>query len=81
MIMELDWAHQIDVSQFLWFLTDHFGQGATESGPYVVVGHCDSSERWVQKERESHSGWGLVRDLVVVKLELIDVLNVWKDES
>ena len=56
MIMELNRAHQVDVSQLLRFLTDHFGQGATESGPDVVVGHSDSSERWVQKEGESHSG-------------------------
>ena len=81
MIMELNRAHQVDVSQLLWLLTDHFGQGATESSPDVVVGHSDSSERWVQEEGESDSCRGLIGDLVVVELELIDVLNVWKDES
>ena len=56
MIMELNRAHQVDVSQLLGFLADHLGQGAAESGSDVVVGHSDSSERGVQEEGESHSG-------------------------
>ena len=81
MVMEQDRAHQIDISDLFRLKSYEFGKSSCESLPDVVVGNCDSPEWGIHKETENYRCWTLIIYLVIVQVDFIDIVNIWKDHS